>query len=161
MFNKLKIKLKYKLMNWLEVEKLQKDYKEYIENNNTNINDCRYLIKSNWEAIERNFNSLNKRCVNIDIHREEQINALNRTLQSVVSIGTDVDNAPRDYNKSWAVVCIEGRYNIVKFIDMQGQDYRYILDFLKQFECSRRVVDAPYKQMFEDSFVWFDDNKNN
>lgn len=158
MFEKLKTKIKYKLMNWLEIERLQKDYKEYIENNDINITDCNNLINSNWKTIEHNFNNLNRRFINTDIHREEQINALNRTLQNVVSIGADICE-PYDKNRSWAVVCIEGKHNIVKFIDMQGQDYRYILEFLKQFECSRRVIDAPYKEMFEDSFVWFNDNK--
>jgi hypothetical protein len=165
MFDKTKNKLKYKLMKWLEIEQLLYNLKGYIVQNNKdmfnhtmNIKNCEKLIDDNWESTTRNFNELSKKCINTYSEQQEQINALNRTLQSVVSLGTDVVR-PTEGSKSWAVVCIEGRYNIVKFIDLQGQDYRHILDYLKQFECSRRVIDTPYKQMFEESFVWFGDNK--
>lgn len=144
MFNKTKNKLKYKLMKWLEVEQLQSDHKEYIRKNDRNIFN-----------YERNLENSHK----IEQQQEEQIDALNRTLRSIVSIGTDIDTRrPTQGSRSWAVVCIEGRYNIVKFIDLQGQDCRQMLDYLKQFECSRRVIDIPYTQMFEENFVWFEDN---
>jgi len=152
MFNKTKNKLKYKLIKWLEIEQSQHNLKN-------NIKNCENLTKDNWEATERNFNGLSKRVTNTYSEQQEQIDALNKTLQSVISLGTDVDSRPSQGSKSWAVVCIEGRYNIVKFIDLQGQDFRGILDYLKQFECSRRVIDTPYKQMFEENFVWFNDDK--
>jgi len=81
----------------------------------------------------------------------EDIEILHNTIKSVVSVGADV--VPNQGNeRSWAVICIEGNYNIVKFIDMRGTDYRYIMDFLKQFEGSRMVVDAPNPRMFESMF---------
>ena len=144
MLDKTKYKLKHKLMKWLEIEQIQYNLKEYIRQNNKDIFNHESNIKN---------------CEKLICEQQEQINALNRTLQSIVSVGTDVDSRrPTEGSRSWAVVCIEGRYNIVKFIDLQGQDYRSILDYLKQFECSRRVIDTPYKQMFNEDFIWFSNN---
>lgn len=143
MFDKLKNKIKVKMIKWLELDTFKEDYKQYINKN---------------EKDKYNFkNSINSTINNTYNEHSEQINALNRTLQSVISLGVDIKPNMYTKDRSWAVVCIEGKYNIVKLIDMQGQDYRYILDFLKQFECSRKVIDAPCKQMFEDSFVFFND----
>lgn len=72
------------------------------------------------------------------------------TLRNVVSVGADIERG--NDNRSWAVVCIEGNYNVVKFYDLHGQDYRTMLDFLKQFEGSRMCIDAPRVCMFEDDF---------
>lgn len=97
-------------------------------------------------------NSINIKQIKTSIgSNKEDIDILHNTLRSVVSVGTDVVRTS-NREKSWAVICIEGHYNVVKFIDMHGADYRYILDFLKQFEGSRMVIDVPNQRMFEDAF---------
>ena len=78
-------------------------------------------------------------------------NIVKNTLRNVVSVGADIERGD-DYGRSWAVVCIEGNYNVVKFYDLRGRDYRTMLDFLKQFEGSRMCIDAPRGCMFEDAF---------
>ena len=83
---------------------------------------------------------------------KEDIDILHNTIKSVVSVGADVYPNVHDRERSWAVICIEGNYNIVKFIDMHGEDYRYIMNFLKQFEGSRMVVDAPNPKYFKSMF---------
>ena len=136
MFDKLKYKVKLKISNWLDLDRINKNTERI---NQCEINHYDYKRKINHELYEK----------------DNQIDAINKTLQSVVSISADI--VPNEYtrDRSWAVVCVEGkRGNIVKFIDLQGQDYRYMLDFLKQFECSRRVIDAPPGVMFTDSFIF-------
>lgn len=87
-----------------------------------------------------------------DINNREDINILHNTIRNVVSVGADVVPNVINGERSWAVVCIEGNYNIVKFIDLHGADYREILNYLKQYEGSRMVVDAPRFTYFEDAF---------
>ncbi|EKS4345013.1 TPA: hypothetical protein PTV74_003137 [Clostridium botulinum] len=144
MFDKLKNKIKVKMIKWLELDTFKGEYKQYI---NDNEKDKYNLKNSINNTINNNYNE-----------HSEQIDALNRTLKSVVSIGADVTRNNCNTDRSWAVVCIESkRANIVKFVDLQGQNYMQMLDFLKQFECSRRVIDAPCTQLFEDNFVFFND----
>lgn len=136
MFDKLKNKLKLKISNWLELDRINKNTERIRQ---CEVNHYDYKYKTIHKLYEK----------------DNQIDAINKTLQSVISIGTDI--VPNEYtrDRSWAVVCIEGRCgNIVKFVDLQGQDHRYMLGFLKQFECSRRVIDAPPGVMFTDSFVF-------
>lgn len=82
---------------------------------------------------------------------KEDIDILHNTIRNVVSVGADVYH-DRGSERSWAVICIEGNYNVVKFIDLHGADYREILNYLKRYEGSRMVVDAPRYLMFEDAF---------
>lgn len=98
-------------------------------------------------------NRLNERCRLISTRLtkcENEIESIDNTLRSIVSIGADIYRAPDDH--SWAVICIEGNFNIVKFIDMKGADYKYILAVLKQFEKSRNCIDAPPGFMYKDIF---------
>jgi hypothetical protein len=83
---------------------------------------------------------------------KEDIDILHNTIRNVVSVGADVVPNIVNGERSWAVVCIEGNYNIVKFVDLHGADYRRILDFLKQYEGSRMVIDAPSFTYFEKEF---------
>lgn len=59
------------------------------------------------------------------------------------------------YGRSWAVICVEGNINIVKFIDLDTKDARDVLDFLKHFEAGRHCIDVPYKEMFYDGLFKF------
>jgi len=136
MFTRLKDKLRIKVINWLELDRIN-ELKDRIYQCELNHSELIYNIEKDLDE------------------KDNQIEALNRTLQSVVSLGADVvRNNEYKHSGSWAVVCIEGKHNIVKFIDLYGADYRCMLEFLKQFECSRRVIDAPYKEMFVDSFIF-------
>lgn len=142
MFKKLKQKIKNKLKKQLDIEDLENNFNKYIHEN---------CIKLKQRDIKMN----DLKCK--DEEQQNQINSLNTTLRNVVSVGANVESS-QHFNKegrSWAIICIEGNYNIVKFIDMKGNNYKEILNFLKQFECSRRVVDAPSLRMFEEEFIMF------
>ena len=143
---KIKAWIKNKLREFLGVDTLS-----------TDINNIdRKLIATEIEN-STTFNNLQNRISNShtslkgDIsHFQESVNTLHRTVENVVHIGTDVDFHPNGH--SWAVVCVEGKINIVKFIPLDRQDARSILDFLKQFGRGRHCIDAPSRLMFDELF---------
>ena len=53
---------------------------------------------------------------------------------------------------SWAVVCIAGKPEYVKFIPLNYDTAKDVLRFLKQFEYSNKVIDSPiaFKYMVKD-----------
>lgn len=139
---------------------------------NNLINKIKYNLKQNLrsfidlDTLERNMDSRdihNKERISL-LEREnallrhslrrsnEKIEALHNTLSNVVSMGSDI--APYGRGQSWAVVCVEGKYNVVKFYDLSQKDGREMLEFLKRFEGGRYVNDTPIgffpKNMFID-----------
>ena len=101
------------------------------------------------ENIKTDIKDLNNRIM----HQQDSIDKFHTTIQNVVHIGTDVRY--QEYGHSWAVVCVEGNINIVKFVDLDRKDAREILDFLKHFEAGKHCVDSSYKQMFLDGLFKF------
>ncbi|HHX61249.1 MAG TPA: hypothetical protein GX707_11150 [Epulopiscium sp.] len=87
-------------------------------------------------------------------HNKASINTLHRTVESVVRIGTDIDYSTVNQSNSWAVICIEGNINIVKFVDLSNRDAREVLNFLKQFEAGKHCIDAP-NRMYREEFFKF------
>lgn len=130
---KLKDWIRDKLMHFILIDKLQ-------ENFQLELNRLAREINNTDLRISRTVNE-----------NQKDIKILHNTLRNVVSVGADV-RIPKDYDRSWAVICIEGNYNVVKFVDLHGADYRMILDFLKQYEGSRMCIDTPRGFMFEDAF---------
>jgi len=86
---------------------------------------------------------------------KEGIDTLHNTIENVVHIGTDVRENYSNREHSWAVVCIEGKINIVKFVDLNRNDGKYVLEFLKQFEAGRHCIDTPRKEIFYDNMFKF------
>lgn len=76
-----------------------------------------------------------------------------KLVNSLMDVGVDIELYPNDY--SWAVVCIKGRPEYVKFIPLNHKDTRDIMIFLKHFEYSNRVVDSPFafKNMIENRVI--------
>lgn len=65
-----------------------------------------------------------------------------KMVNSMVDIGTDVGFYSDDH--SWAVVCIKGHPEYVKFIPLSHRDAHEVLEFLKHFKYSDRVIDSPF-----------------
>lgn len=65
-----------------------------------------------------------------------------KLVNSLMDVGVDIELYPNDY--SWAIICIKGRPEYVKFIPLNHKDARDIMIFLKHFEYSNRVVDSPF-----------------
>lgn len=136
---------------------------EEHSNNNEKRIDCAY---SDIGHIISDIKSLNEESINskeyiantTDLlrkrvsHNEESIDVLHKTIENVVHIGTDVDANRTNHGGSWAVVCIEGKMNIVKFVDLSRGDIRHVLDFLKQFEAAKHCIDMPYLAFKEELF---------
>lgn len=79
----------------------------------------------------------------------------NREMQKMFNEITDVAvdvNFKEEH--SWAVVCIAGRPEYVKFIPLNNSDARTVIDFLKHFQYSKRIVDSPlgFRHMLNDYF---------
>lgn len=56
-----------------------------------------------------------------------------------------VDVGFHDSEHSWAVVCVEGRPEYVKFIPLSRADARTVMNFLRQFQYSQLIVDSPLR----------------
>jgi len=139
--------LRGKLIEFLGINKLESEFinhqnkfKNHEQSNQLQIN---YL--SDWMSMR------NKELKNDIYHFQESVNTLHNTVENVVHIGTDVRR--NDYGHSWAVICVEGKMNIVKFIDLDRKDAREIFDFLKHFEAGRHCIDAfPNHYFYEGLF---------
>lgn len=82
------------------------------------------------------------------------IENMRKLIGSICEIGTDIDIVrPSDYNNNWAVICVHGKMDYVKFIPMAQPDIRSISEFLKQFKYSNRVIDTPMKCVIENDIL--------
>ena len=73
-----------------------------------------------------------------------------KLVNSIVDVGTDIGFRSDDH--SWAVICIQGKTDYVKFMPLQHKDARDVAEFLKNFKYSNRCTDSPfgYKEMIND-----------
>lgn len=141
--------LKEKLRNWLEINTIDQNL-NLLEQKTNNHNK---IINTNIFDINNRIDFTNKILQDKFSHFQDSVNTLHRTVKNAIHIGTDVRVNEREH--SWAVVCIEGKMNLVKFVDLGRNDARYVLDFLKQFDAGRHCIDAPYKEMFYDGLFKF------
>lgn len=94
------------------------------------------------------------RCAAIQLNNaEKEIEECRRLLTQFIDIGVDVGFHTEEH--SWAVICIAGHPEYVKFLPLTHRDARGVLDFLKQFQYSRQVIDSPiaFKSMLKDRFL--------
>lgn len=131
--------LKNRIKNWLLADEL-KDIQELK-------NQYEHIIKiyDHSEALltEARKEHMKSRDIIVDCHKY---------MNSICDVGTDIGL----YNDhSWAVICIHGKIDYVRFIDMRREDVMTITKFLKNFEYSNRVTDSPlnYKVMLEDMII--------
>lgn len=140
MFKKITLKVKESFKNYLGINN--------IENKIDNVHsDLKNYVNTTANAVKRQSQDID--------YNSESIRLLHSTIENVVHIGTDVRQFPNNREHSWAVVCIEGKINIVKFVDLDRKDAREVLDFLKHFEGGRNCIDVPNKEMFYDGLFKF------
>ena len=112
-------------------------------------------IKSEYNNMLERYEHLCKevRCVKEEYNRYiELVENCHKLLNSICDVGTDIGY--KDVDHSWAVICVHGKRDYVKFVDMNQADVRSINTFLKQFQYSNRVTDSPLsKGMMEDMIV--------
>lgn len=122
------MKLKDKLKNWLfkeELNDIQETKAKYDE-----------LLKSVEQA-----NAMTKEARAMHNESRALLTDCRKLMNSICDVGTDVGFKSGDH--SWAVICVHGKMDYVKFVDMHQSDIRTIVSFLKKFEYSNRVTDSP------------------
>lgn len=122
------MKLKEKIKNWLFKEELN-DIKEIKKNYDE-------LLKS----VER-ARALTDEAQAMHDKSHALLSDCHKFMNSICDVGTDVGFRSNDH--SWAVICVHGKMDYVKFVDMHQSDIRSIVSFLKKFEYSNRVTDSP------------------
>lgn len=134
------MKFKEKLKNWLfadeikELQKLKNDY-DWLENITRTslvfLNDAKDKHKESHKLLDN----------------------CRKLLNQICDVGVDVGFHTEDH--SWAVICIAGHPEYVKFLTLTNRDARGVLDFLKQFQYSKQVIDSPiaFKHMVKDRFL--------
>lgn len=112
-------------------------------------------IKSKYDNMLKHYDHICKeaRCVKEEYNRYiELVENCHKLINSICDVGTDVGYTRSEH--SWAVICVHGQRDYVKFVDMSQDDIRSINTFLKQFQYSNRVTDSPLaKGMMEDMLV--------
>ena len=109
-------------------------------------------IKQLEKQIEESTNRLRLASIQLG-NSEKEIEECRRLLTQFVDMGVDVGFHSDDH--SWAVICIAGQPEYVKFMPLAHKDAKCVLDFLKQFQYSRQVIDSPFafKRMIEDRIL--------
>lgn len=142
------IKIKDKLKKWLlsdellRIKELECTHKE-LENSVSKAIDLLDKAYDNYakaESVAENTVKLADDC--------------RKLMNDICDVGVDV---ARDEYHSWAVVCIHGKMDFMKFVPLNHSDIREVVQFLKRFEYSKRVVDSPfaYHGMIEDLIARF------
>lgn len=138
MFRELKDRLK----KWLLQDELNR--LQYVENNIehiTNMADYAKDLFFNAEKSCRKSDAEMIRCI-------RTCEQLRDVCTPLLDVGTDIGFGQ---DHSWAVVCVKGKPEYVKFIPLDGKDTRQIISFLKRYEKSNNVIDSPlaYRGMFD------------
>lgn len=132
---KLKDKIRDKLRHWLlendlfQVEAAKKSYNDAVEKCKDAEGGYRY---ANIQLADATITYKNSHKLVDDCHK---------MINSMIDVGTDV-GFYSDY--SWAVVCIKGHPEYVSFIPLSHRDAHEVLEFLKRFRYSNRVIDSPF-----------------
>lgn len=107
------------------------------------IKDIEYIKDGINSAIARYERSNNALIVAKNKYEDssQSMNQFRNFLESMLDVGMDVGYLPEEH--SWAVVCIKGKPEYVKFIPLQHQNVQELLHFLRRFQCSNKVIDSP------------------
>lgn len=125
---KLKDKIRDKLRHWLleddlfQVEAAKKSYNDAVrkcECANVQLSDATVTYKNSHKLVD-------------DCHK---------MINSMIDVGTDVGFYS---DHSWAVVCIKGHPEYVSFMPLSHRDAHEVLELLKRFRYSNRVIDSPF-----------------
>lgn len=68
-------------------------------------------------------------------------NDCHQLMNSMMDVGTDIH---LHSEHSWAVVCIKGHPEYVSFMPLSHRDAHEVLELLKRFRYSDRVIDSPF-----------------
>ena len=147
------MKLKGKLKNWLFKEELNDI--EMIKTELKTVASNTEEIRSTYDECLKQINQAYKiLCEAIDKHNKSYtlLEDCRKFMNSICDVGVDVGHYGADH--SWAVICVHGKIDYVKFVDMNQRDIMDIANFLRRFEYSNRATDSPlHKRYIEDMIV--------
>ena len=154
------MKLKEIIKNWLFKEELNdiEEIKRRLYDAEIHICDIDSKVAGIGATYDECLQRMNQGYIKLrdaaDLHDKSHIllEDCRKFMNSICDVGTDVGFKSSDH--SWAVICVHGKMDYVKFVDMSHRDIQEIARFLKNFEYSNRVTDSPiHKNIFEDAIM--------
>lgn len=144
------MKLKEKLKNWLFADDVEKI--NTLENKVESLEVIHKKFDDWFNAADRMYNLSHEAKINCESAQNELVEC-RKLLNQICDVGVDVGFMDEEH--SWAVVCIAGKPEYVKFLPLTHRDARGVLDFLKQFQYSRQVIDSPiaFRNMVKDRLL--------
>ena len=135
------MRLRDKLKKWLFADELKK-----IEA----LETC-YKDKIKWctEMADNVYHDSIRARYNYE-QCETELKECRRLLTQLCDIGVDIGFSNDEH--SWAVICIAGKTEYVKFLPLHRDNAKRVFDFLKQFEYSKPIIDSPiaYRHILKD-----------
>lgn len=125
------MKFKDKIKRWLFADEIKR-----IES----LEDMHKKLDEWFNAADRMYSLSIEAKKNCEDSKRE-LEECRKLLNQICDVGVDVGIRREEH--SWAVVCIAGKSEYVKFIPLNCGDARQVIDFLKRFQYSKRVIDSP------------------
>ncbi len=125
------MKLKDKIRKWLFTDEIAR--LTFLEEKYREFND--------WIKTADRMYSLSAEAKRNCEDSQRELDECRKLLNQICDVGVDVGFRGEEH--SWAVVCIAGRPEYVKFIPLNRGDARQVMDFLKRFRYSKHVIDSP------------------
>lgn len=146
--------LKKKIRDWLGITQLQSEYNLLDKKYDKLYEEYRALSETHAVLLDK-YTSLN-RGVETLTFQNSRLESRNKELSERIefilkNFKIAVDHYPRG-NESWAVVCVEGKPEYVRLINLSRADVREIAYYLKQFDRDSRIVDSPVAFLKTDFF---------
>ena len=138
------MRLKEKLKNWLFADEIKR----------IQILETCYKDQIDWYKDRADESYRTSERARLSYQRsEKEVEECRKLLTQLVDIGVDVGFHTEEH--SWAVICIAGKQEYVKFLPLNSGDARDVLRFLKQFEYSRQIIDSPlaFKNILKNEFL--------
>lgn len=111
------------------------------EINRIGLLEEKYKESAQWMNAANRMYSLSAEAKKDCEDSQKELEECRKLLNQICDVGVDVGFRGEEH--SWAVVCIAGRPEYVKFIPLNRGDARQVMDFLKRFQYSRHVIDSP------------------
>ncbi len=125
------MKLKDKIRKWLFADEIAR--LTFLEEKYREFND--------WIKTADRMYSLSAEAKRNCEDSQRELDECRKLLNQICDVGVDVGFRGEEH--SWAVVCIAGSPEYVKFIPLNRGDARQVMDFLKRFQYSKHVIDSP------------------
>lgn len=136
--------IKKKLQLFLDIHMLYNKYDSLNKYCHILEEQFKELRQKNDRVIVSNENFLNQ--FNSIHTKSNQVLATSQNILDQFNLSADL--SPYEHHRNWAIICIKGKPEYVKFIDLAHRDARELQMFIKRFEGTNRVIDTPHSELF-------------